>query len=107
MAKWSPRKWREQGDNGQNLSHAIEAGSIFSFSWIFFGRGPPAVGPDLAIRRLPQCTLRRKLPPTRVGRRYDMGMTLENRSVAADHVLPHIVYQNLSEAIDWLSRVFG
>lgn len=34
-------------------------------------------------------------------------MTLTNRSVAADVVLPHIVYQNLSEAIAWLSRVFG
>jgi uncharacterized glyoxalase superfamily protein PhnB len=34
-------------------------------------------------------------------------MMLKNRSVAADHVLPHVVYQNLSEAIDWLTRVFG
>jgi uncharacterized glyoxalase superfamily protein PhnB len=34
-------------------------------------------------------------------------MTLKNRSVAADDVLPHIVYQNLSEAITWPIRVFG
>jgi uncharacterized glyoxalase superfamily protein PhnB len=40
-------------------------------------------------------------------RRHDTGMALKNRSVAADYILPHIVYQNLSEAIDWLSRVFG
>lgn len=33
-------------------------------------------------------------------------MTSKNRSVAADKVLPHIVYQNLSEAIAWLSKVF-
>jgi len=34
-------------------------------------------------------------------------MTLKNRSVPADDLLPHIVYLNLSEAIDWLIRVFG
>lgn len=34
-------------------------------------------------------------------------MALENRSVAANSLLPHIVYQNLSEAITWLTRVFG
>jgi uncharacterized glyoxalase superfamily protein PhnB len=34
-------------------------------------------------------------------------MTQKNRSVTADDILPHIVYQNLSEAISWLTRVFG
>lgn len=32
---------------------------------------------------------------------------MKNRSVPADTVLPHIEYQNLSEAIAWLERVFG
>jgi uncharacterized glyoxalase superfamily protein PhnB len=32
---------------------------------------------------------------------------MENRSVAADKVLPHIVYQNLAEAMAWLTRAFG
>jgi uncharacterized glyoxalase superfamily protein PhnB len=32
---------------------------------------------------------------------------LKNRSVPADAVLPHIIYQNLAEAIPWLSRAFG
>jgi len=34
-------------------------------------------------------------------------MTTKNRSVPADSVLPHVHYQNLSEAIAWLERVFG
>jgi uncharacterized glyoxalase superfamily protein PhnB len=34
-------------------------------------------------------------------------MTLKNRSVAANDVLPHIIYQHLAEAISWLNRVFG
>lgn len=34
-------------------------------------------------------------------------MALKNRSVAADDILPHIHYQNLPEAIGWLSRVFN
>ena len=32
---------------------------------------------------------------------------LKNRSVPADIVLPHIVYQNVADAIAWLTRVFG
>jgi uncharacterized glyoxalase superfamily protein PhnB len=32
---------------------------------------------------------------------------LKNRSVPASIILPHVVYENLSEAIDWLTRVFG
>jgi uncharacterized glyoxalase superfamily protein PhnB len=32
---------------------------------------------------------------------------LKNRSVPADILLPHIVYQNVPEAIAWLTRVFG
>lgn len=32
---------------------------------------------------------------------------LKNRSVPADILLPHIVYQNVSDAIAWLTRVFG
>jgi uncharacterized glyoxalase superfamily protein PhnB len=35
------------------------------------------------------------------------GMTLKNRSVPADSVLPHVTYQNLGEAIAWLTRAFG
>jgi len=31
---------------------------------------------------------------------------MRNRSVPADTVLPHVVYQNLAEAIAWLERVF-
>lgn len=34
-------------------------------------------------------------------------MAAKNRSVPADTVLPHVTYQNLDEAIDWLSRAFG
>ena len=32
---------------------------------------------------------------------------LKNRSVPADIVLPHIVYQNVEEAMSWLNRVLG
>ena len=32
---------------------------------------------------------------------------LKNQSVLADILLPHIIYQNLSQAIAWLTRVFG
>ena len=32
---------------------------------------------------------------------------IKNRSVPTDIVLPHVSYQNISEACDWLSRVFG
>ncbi len=32
---------------------------------------------------------------------------LHNRSVPTDTVLPHVIYRNLSEAIAWLTRVFG
>jgi uncharacterized glyoxalase superfamily protein PhnB len=32
---------------------------------------------------------------------------MKNRSVPTDTVLPHIVYQNVPEAITWLSRAFG
>jgi uncharacterized glyoxalase superfamily protein PhnB len=31
----------------------------------------------------------------------------KNRSVPADIVLPHLTYQNVAAAIDWLTRVFG
>ena len=34
-------------------------------------------------------------------------MASSNRSVPVDTVLPHVTYQNLAEAIDWLTRVFG
>jgi uncharacterized glyoxalase superfamily protein PhnB len=34
-------------------------------------------------------------------------MTTKNRSVPADAVLPHIVYQDLAAAIPWLERAFG
>lgn len=34
-------------------------------------------------------------------------MTLKNRSVPVDAVLPHINYQKLGEAIVWLTKAFG
>ena len=32
---------------------------------------------------------------------------MKNRSVPADTVLPHIVYQNVVDAIQWLTKTFG
>jgi uncharacterized glyoxalase superfamily protein PhnB len=32
---------------------------------------------------------------------------IENRSVPTASLLPHVVYRNLAEAIDWLSKTFG
>jgi hypothetical protein len=32
---------------------------------------------------------------------------MNNRSVPISTVLPHVVYQSVPEACDWLSRVFG
>jgi uncharacterized glyoxalase superfamily protein PhnB len=32
---------------------------------------------------------------------------IRNRSVPADAVLPHLVYEDLPKAIDWLTQVFG
>ena len=32
---------------------------------------------------------------------------MQNRSVPANIVLPHLVYRNVPEACDWLTRVFG
>jgi uncharacterized glyoxalase superfamily protein PhnB len=32
---------------------------------------------------------------------------LRNRSVPVDTVLPHVTYNNLAEAIDWLTATFG
>jgi uncharacterized glyoxalase superfamily protein PhnB len=32
---------------------------------------------------------------------------LKNRSVPADVLLPHVVYQNVPEAVAWLTKVFG
>lgn len=32
---------------------------------------------------------------------------MKNRSVPTNAVLPHIVYENVAEAIEWLTRVFG
>lgn len=34
-------------------------------------------------------------------------MVTKNRSVPVDAVLPHVAYQSLAEAIEWLTRVFG
>ena len=34
-------------------------------------------------------------------------MAANNRSVPVDTVLPHVTYQNLGEAIAWLTRAFG
>jgi uncharacterized glyoxalase superfamily protein PhnB len=32
---------------------------------------------------------------------------LKNRSVPADVILPHITYRNVTDAVDWLTKVFG
>ena len=32
---------------------------------------------------------------------------ITNASVPADILLPHVVYRNVAEAIDWLTRTFG
>jgi uncharacterized glyoxalase superfamily protein PhnB len=32
---------------------------------------------------------------------------MKNRSVPADVMIPHLVYQNVSDAIEWLTRTFG
>ena len=32
---------------------------------------------------------------------------MKNRSVPTDTVLPHIVYQNVAEALAWLTKTFG
>jgi uncharacterized glyoxalase superfamily protein PhnB len=32
---------------------------------------------------------------------------LSNRSVPCNTILPHVMYQNLSDAVEWLTRVFG
>lgn len=32
---------------------------------------------------------------------------LKNRSVPADIILPHLTYQNVAEAMAWLTKVFG
>lgn len=32
---------------------------------------------------------------------------LKNRSVPPDTVLPHLVYQDVARALDWLTRTFG
>jgi uncharacterized glyoxalase superfamily protein PhnB len=34
-------------------------------------------------------------------------MMIKNRSVPADIVLPHIAYQNVAGAIEWLTKAFG
>ncbi len=32
---------------------------------------------------------------------------IENRSLPTDTVLPHVVYKDVAEAIEWLSKAFG
>jgi uncharacterized glyoxalase superfamily protein PhnB len=32
---------------------------------------------------------------------------IRNRSVPSDTVLPHILYRDVAEAVDWLTRTFG
>jgi uncharacterized glyoxalase superfamily protein PhnB len=34
-------------------------------------------------------------------------IAMKNRSVPADIVLPHVVYRSVSQASEWLARVFG
>jgi uncharacterized glyoxalase superfamily protein PhnB len=43
----------------------------------------------------------------RGGRQWYYLRKIKNRSVPTDVVLPHVVYQDVGEAIAWLSRVFG
>jgi uncharacterized glyoxalase superfamily protein PhnB len=35
------------------------------------------------------------------------GFVIKNRSVPADVILPHITYQNVTAAVDWLAKSFG
>jgi uncharacterized glyoxalase superfamily protein PhnB len=32
---------------------------------------------------------------------------MKNRSVPADVILPHVTYENVAEALDWLTNAFG
>jgi len=32
---------------------------------------------------------------------------MKNRSVPADIILPHVVYQDVARAVEWLTRSFG
>ena len=32
---------------------------------------------------------------------------VKNRSVPTDHILPHVYYENLADALAWLTSVFG
>jgi uncharacterized glyoxalase superfamily protein PhnB len=41
----------------------------------------------------------------RHGQQYSCRM--KNRSVPTDTVLPHVSYQNVADAMDWLTKVFG
>src|SRR5579862_6973944 len=40
-------------------------------------------------------------------RRRKMTSMTTNRSVPTDTLLPHIMYQNVAKAIEWLTSVFG
>src|ERR1700733_3531739 len=44
--------------------------------------------------------------PHKLEERY-AGAMIRNRSVPADLVLPHVFYEDLGAAIEWLSRAFG
>jgi hypothetical protein len=48
----------------------------------------------------------RKFSPHKLEERY-AGAMIRNRSVPADLVLPHVFYEDLGAAIEWLSRAFG
>jgi hypothetical protein len=32
---------------------------------------------------------------------------MKNRSVPPDAILPHVVYRDLNDAIEWLTKTFG
>ncbi len=38
---------------------------------------------------------------------FEVKLMIDNRSVPTRVILPHIVYQDLSAAIEWLARTFG
>lgn len=49
----------------------------------------------------------RDAPRDKIGLRREAPGVIHNRSVPADKVLPHIVYDDVVEAAEWLARTFG
>src|SRR5439155_7512095 len=73
---------------------------------------PPRFRPErriatMGLRSSSTCCGRNR---TRFGKRKALnGSTdmLRNRSVPMDVVLPHLVYEDVPKAVDWLTKVFG